>query len=103
MGTTNLKFLATLEGIIQERLQNPSADSYTSSLANAGQKRIAQKVGEEAIELALVSVDGDRTEIIGEAADLLYHILVLLNIQGIELADVVAVLEERSLATVAKE
>lgn len=103
MGTTNLNFLATLEGIIQERLQNPSEESYTSGLARAGQKRIAQKVGEEAIELVLAAVDGDRAEVIEEAADLVYHLLVLLNNQGIELADVVAALEERSLATAAKE
>ena len=103
MGTTNLNFLATLEGIIQERLQNPSEESYTSRLASAGQKRIAQKVGEEAIELVLAAVDGDRAEVIEEAADLMYHLLVLLNNQGIEFADVVAALEARSPATAAKE
>ena len=103
MGTTNLNFLATLEGIIQERLQNPSEESYTSGLASAGQQRIAQKVGEEAIELVLAAVDGDRAEVIEEAADLMYHLLVLLNNQGIEFADVVAALEERSPATAAKE
>jgi len=95
LSTPNLEFLATLEGIIQERLQNPAEGSYTASLASAGRKRIAQKVGEEAIELALASTVGDRTETIDEAADLLYHMLVLLNHQDITLKDVVAALEAR--------
>jgi phosphoribosyl-ATP pyrophosphohydrolase/phosphoribosyl-AMP cyclohydrolase len=90
-----LSFIAKLETIITDRLQNPTENSYTSSLAKQGAKRVAQKVGEEAVELALASVAGDRTETINEAADLMYHLLVLLNNQGIKLADVVATLETR--------
>ncbi len=95
MSTSNLKFLEDLEEIIVDRLENPVDGSYTSSLVAQGQKRVAQKVGEEAIELALASVAGDRPEAINEAADLIYHLLVLLNNQGIKLGDVVTTLESR--------
>ena len=95
MNNEDLAFLATLEQVIVSRLQNPAEGSYTSSLAAQGKKRIAQKVGEEAVELALASVGGDRAETVNEAADLLYHLLVLLNHQDIGLADVVAALEIR--------
>ena len=88
-------FLQTLETIIIERLEKPDPSSYTSSLAASGDKRIAQKVGEEAVELALSAVAGERQEILDEAADLVYHLLVLINAQGLRLADVVATLEER--------
>lgn len=98
MTTTGLEFLTTLESIIVDRLENPAQDSYTASLAALGPKRIAQKVGEEAVELALASVDGDRTEVVSEAADLIYHLVVLLNSQSIRLADVTAVLESRHRA-----
>ena len=95
MADNKLDFLAKLEEIIVDRLRNPDGNSYTSSLAARGQKRIAQKVGEEAVELALASVAGDRAEMVDEAADLIYHLLVLLNNQSISLADVLARLEER--------
>jgi phosphoribosyl-ATP pyrophosphohydrolase/phosphoribosyl-AMP cyclohydrolase len=93
-----LGFLVTLESIICDRLRNPDDGSYTASLAASGSKRIAQKVGEEAVELALASVAGDRGEILNEAADLLYHLLVLLNTQDTRLGDVVATLEKRHSA-----
>lgn len=95
MSTNQADFLATLESIIVDRLENPVQDSYTASLVAQGPKRVAQKVGEEAVELAIAAVDGDRTETIGEAADLLYHLLVLLKSRDIGLADVTAELEER--------
>ena len=95
MTAANLDFLKTLESIINDRLESPSAESYTSSLAALGPKRVAQKVGEEAVELALASVAGDRTETLEESADLIYHLLVLLNSQNIRLSDVVKTLEER--------
>lgn len=95
MSDTNIDFLTDLETIINERLKNPAENSYTSSLAAQGQKRIAQKVGEEAIELALASVAGDRDEAVNEAADLMFHLLVLLNNQQITLTDVVAMLKSR--------
>jgi len=91
----DLNFLHTLETVIIDRLENPGAESYTSSLAASGDKRIAQKVGEEAVELVLASVAGDRSEILDEAADLIYHLLVLLNTKGLRLDDVVTTLEGR--------
>jgi phosphoribosyl-ATP pyrophosphohydrolase/phosphoribosyl-AMP cyclohydrolase len=98
VGTKNLDFLTTLESIIVDRQQHPVAGSYTTDLLTAGTKRIAQKVGEEAVELALASVAGDRDETINEAADLLYHLLVLLINEGIQLGDVAATLETRHAA-----
>lgn len=95
MSDQELEFLNTLEQVIVDRLENPDAESYTSSLAASGGKRIAQKVGEEAVELALAAVAGDRDETLNEAADLVYHLLVLLNQQGLQLADVVRTLESR--------
>jgi phosphoribosyl-ATP pyrophosphohydrolase/phosphoribosyl-AMP cyclohydrolase len=95
MSNTDLDFLATLENVIVERRASPSAGSYTSELYASGTQRIAQKVGEEAIEVALASCHDDREEIVGEAADLLYHLLVLLANQDIRLAEVIATLESR--------
>ena len=88
-------FLQILESIIAGRLENPSQESYTASLAASGTKRVAQKVGEEAVELALASVAGDRAEVLNEAADLVYHLLVLLKVQDISFEDVTNVLSER--------
>lgn len=95
MEEMNLSFLTVLEQVIVDRLQNPRKGSYTSSLAAAGRQRVAQKVGEEAVELALAAVAGDRRATTHEAADLLYHVMVLLNQQGIQLADVAELLQSR--------
>ncbi len=95
MSNDKLKFLSSLEQIIGDRLNHPSQDSYTASLAALGARRIAQKVGEEGVELAIACVAGDRQEIVNEAADLLYHVLVMLGSQGIALSDVVETLEAR--------
>ena len=80
MTNSSNNFLQTLEATINNRLENPSQESYTAALAASGTKRVAQKVGEEAVELALASVAGDRAEVLNEAADLVYHLLVLLNV-----------------------
>ena len=98
MKQNELGFLVTLEGVIRDRLRDPDGNSYTASLAASGNKRIAQKVGEEAVELALASVAGDRAEILNEAADLVYHIMVLLNTQDVRFSEVVATLEARHSA-----
>jgi len=98
MGERSTEFLAELEQVIRERLATGDESSYTKRLALAGDRRIAQKVGEEAVELALASVAGSRDEALAEAADLLYHLLVLLNRQDIRLADVAAELESRHRA-----
>jgi phosphoribosyl-ATP pyrophosphohydrolase/phosphoribosyl-AMP cyclohydrolase len=95
MSNTDLDFLASLENVIVARRASPSAGSYTSELFASGTQRIAQKVGEEAIEVALASCHDDREEIVGEAADLLYHLLVLLANQDIRLAEVISTLESR--------
>ena len=92
---SNTGFINELETIIQSRLSEGADDSYTAKLAASGIKRVAQKVGEEATELALAAVAGDRDELLDEAADLLYHYLVLLNVQGSTLADVSGRLELR--------
>ena len=95
MTNSTENFLQTLEATIADRLANPSQESYTASLVAHGTKRVAQKVGEEAVELALASVAGDRTEVLNEAADLVYHLLVLLQCQDISFEDVTNVLSER--------
>lgn len=95
MDSQNIKFLCDLERIIRSRLNESPASSYTAELVASGDKRVAQKVGEEAIELALAAIAGDRSEQLEEAADLIFHLLVLLTVKGIVLADVVDVLERR--------
>jgi phosphoribosyl-ATP pyrophosphohydrolase/phosphoribosyl-AMP cyclohydrolase len=95
MSNGDIGFLETLEAVIEQRLQSGDTDSYTASLAASGDRRVAQKVGEEGVEVALASVSGNNAELLGEAADLLYHLLVLLNTKGLKLADVVSTLEDR--------
>lgn len=87
--------LEKLEGIIAERKNNPSASSYTSSLFAKGINKIAQKVGEEAVELVIESKDDNKEKLLGEAADLLYHYLVLLQAKNYKLQDVINVLAQR--------
>ncbi len=90
-----LAFLAALERLVGQRESERPAGSYTTRLFEAGVKRIAQKVGEEGVETALAAVAGDREELANEAADLLYHLLVLLRSSGLSLQDVVQTLESR--------
>jgi phosphoribosyl-ATP pyrophosphohydrolase/phosphoribosyl-AMP cyclohydrolase len=90
-----LSFLAALEHLIAERDRSRPEDSYTTRLFESGTRRIAQKVGEEGLETALAAVADDKYEVAEEAADLLYHLLVLLRDAGLSLADVLAVLESR--------
>ncbi len=93
--TSNALFLEYLENVIHDRKNNPSAKSYTSELFAKGINKIAQKVGEEAVELVIEAKDNNKDLFIGEAADLLYHYLILLSAKGLTLADVVKKLEER--------
>lgn len=89
--------LALLERTIIDR--GRSADvgaSYTASLMAQGVKRIAQKVGEEAVETALAAVGGSDEEVADEAADLIYHLLILLHARGMRMSDVLGVLERRA-------
>jgi phosphoribosyl-ATP pyrophosphohydrolase/phosphoribosyl-AMP cyclohydrolase len=84
-----------LEGIIRQRIAARPEGSYTSRLLAEGTRRIAQKVGEEGLELALAAVAQADEEVIGEAADLLYHAMLLLQVKNLSLAKVVAELESR--------
>jgi phosphoribosyl-ATP pyrophosphohydrolase/phosphoribosyl-AMP cyclohydrolase len=84
-----------LEDIIRERKKDPKPGSYTNSLFDAGINKIAQKVGEEAIELVIEAKDQNRDLFLGEAADLMYHYLVLLIAKGYSLEDVTRVLRKR--------
>ena len=90
-------FLATLERVITERHDFPerAPSSYTVSLFNKGIAKIAQKVGEEAVETVIDAVGGNRASLPGEVADLLYHLLVLLVASDIPTAEVIAILQER--------
>ncbi|MEN3972530.1 bifunctional phosphoribosyl-AMP cyclohydrolase/phosphoribosyl-ATP diphosphatase HisIE [Sphingomicrobium sp. XHP0235] len=88
-------FLAQLEAVIAERGSADPEDSYTARLMNKGIKRIAQKVGEEGVETALAATVGDREELTNEAADLLYHLLVLLRASDLTLAHVTDELKRR--------
>jgi phosphoribosyl-ATP pyrophosphohydrolase len=84
-----------LEQILAGRKDADPSSSYTASLYAKGTKRIAQKVGEEGVEVALAAMAKDREELINESADLLYHLTVLLQNEGLKLADVVNCLKER--------
>lgn len=95
MNKPNINFIAELESIVAKRLAAGSAESYTARLAAAGTKRIAQKVGEEGVELALAATAGSQQETIDEAADLVYHLIVLLADCGLSLEDVATRLEAR--------
>lgn len=87
--------LSALESVIEERKNNPADNSYTSSLFAKGINKIAQKVGEEAVELVIESKDDNKERFLDEAADLLYHYLVLLQAKGHTLPDVVKRLSYR--------
>lgn len=88
-------FLGKLESIITERKNNPSEGSYTSTLFAKGINKIAQKVGEEAVEVVIEAKDDNEELFLNESADLLFHYLVLLNAKGYQLSDVLAVLKKR--------
>jgi phosphoribosyl-AMP cyclohydrolase / phosphoribosyl-ATP pyrophosphohydrolase len=90
--------LESLEALIRERKINPKEGSYTNTLLNAGINKIAQKVGEEAVELIIEAKDNDKDLFLGEAADLMYHYLVLLASKNFSLQDVLKVLKKRHSA-----
>jgi len=89
-------FLSGLEDLISDRKKEPAPGSYTSSLFNKGINAIAQKVGEEAVELIIEAKDDNDEKFLNEAADLLFHFLVLLKAKGQGLADVVDILKGRT-------
>ena len=90
-----LGFLAELDALVAQRHAERPADSYTTKLFDGGVRRIAQKVGEEGVETALAAVAQGDEELLGEAADLVFHLIVLLRDRGLSLADVAAVLARR--------
>ena len=92
---SNISFLEQLGKLIAERHKTMPEGSYTTSLFTEGKARIAQKVGEEGVELALARMKDDSEEMANEAADLLFHMMVLLEDVGLSLADVISVLQDR--------
>jgi phosphoribosyl-ATP pyrophosphohydrolase/phosphoribosyl-AMP cyclohydrolase len=82
------QFIASLDELVEERARTRPAGSYTTALFEAGVSRIAQKVGEEGVETALAAVGEDDGALVGESADLVYHLLVLLRSRGLGWADV---------------
>lgn len=92
---SSIDFLLQLQQVITERKKNLSEKSYTASLFQKGINKIAQKVGEEAVELVIEAKDDNEDLFMGEAADLMFHYLVLLSAKGYSLEQVVALLETR--------
>jgi len=88
-------FLGRLDAFVRQREQQRPVGSYTTSLFDGEIRRIAQKVGEEGVETALAGVAQDDAALLGESADLLFHLIVLLRARGLSLADAVAVLAAR--------
>jgi phosphoribosyl-ATP pyrophosphohydrolase len=89
-------FLDELEKIIEDRLRNPKESSYTNLLAQKGVPKIAKKLGEEGVEVSLAGVCENDKRLTSEAADLIYHLLVLLAVRGISFSDVVDELRKRN-------
>jgi len=88
--------LADLERIVEARAAADPSESWTAKLAAAGQQKAAKKLGEEAVETVIAAIEDDRAALTGEAADLLYHLMVVLKIAGVPLQDVMAELERRT-------
>jgi len=91
----NLQFISHLENIIQDRKENPNDKSYVASLFGKGINKIAQKVGEEAVEVVIEAKDNDDNLFLNESADLFFHQLILLQAKGFKLNDVIKVLKSR--------
>lgn len=90
-----VRFLAELERVIDDRKQNPAEGSYTSYLFEKGVDKIAKKMGEEAVESVIAAKNEGVSELIGESADLIYHLLVLLRERGVSLEQVCSELKAR--------
>lgn len=93
--TTAKGFVYQLENTIHQRIESESHNSYTSSLYKKGINKVAQKVGEEAVELVIEAMDNNVDNFKGEAADLLFHYLILLKAKGIKFEDIEKILKER--------
>lgn len=90
-----LDFLKQLDEVVADRFRKRPKGSYTTALIKEGPDRIAQKVGEEAVETVIASKNKDKDALLGEAADLLFHLTVLLRSRGLSLNDAAAVLRRR--------
>lgn len=95
---SGIGFLARLEQVIESRIAQSPKNSYTAKLHAQGVKRMAQKVGEEGVEVALAAQAGDDRELVSESADLLFHLALLLKARGLSLAEVAAELSARHRA-----
>ncbi len=90
-----LSFLDELAEVIRQRHSGSTESSYTKYLLDKGSRRIAQKIGEEAVELVIEAATGDRERLVSESADMIYHLMVLLEAEELSLEDVVAELRRR--------
>lgn len=90
-----ISFLNELENVIENRRTNPSSESYVASLFQKGINKIAQKVGEEAVELVIEAKDDNKDLFLNEAADLLFHYLILIKAKGYRLENVESILKSR--------
>lgn len=94
--TENFGFISTLENVITDRIENADTKkSYVASILASGINKVAQKVGEEAVEVVIEAMDNNEELFLNESADLLFHYLMLLQAKGYKLSDVVEVLKER--------
>lgn len=91
--------LTDLERIVAERANVSDGTSYTASLVAKGQAKASQKLGEEAVETIIAAVSGDRTGVVSESADLLYHLLVVWKIAGVPLSEILEELQRRTVQT----
>lgn len=96
---TDAEFISALSGVIKARAQTKPENSYVAKLLDSGVKRIAQKIGEEGVEVALAAVVESDQALCGELADLLFHILVLLEAKGLSFNQMIAVLRSRHEST----
>ena len=88
--------LADLERIVATRAAASPEESWTAKLVAAGQAKAAKKLGEEAVETVIAAIEGEKAPLVSESADLLYHLMVVLKIGGVELQEVMAELERRT-------
>jgi phosphoribosyl-ATP pyrophosphohydrolase/phosphoribosyl-AMP cyclohydrolase len=95
MSENNIDFLVDLQDLVEKRRSEMPENSYTTSLFRKGINKIAQKVGEEAVELVIEAKDDNRDLFLNESADLLYHLLVLLTVKDCRIEDVVEILKSR--------
>lgn len=88
--------LSDLDALVADRARTPSEQSYTNKLLSGGPAKAAKKLGEEAVEAAIAAVQGDKPGLVAEAADVLYHLIVLLRASDVSLDDVMAELGRRT-------